>query len=778
MLGRRQGEESSMDTQRSSTSPEIRIDVRLEGISTDKASQNGLISISFPDNMSSTDQSKTKVMPTPEINEEHRSLFQAVVKGQWKAAEKILDKDPKVITEHVMTVGNKSVSVLEFAVMAAQDHYPLVEKLIDSVDSVDLVDLVHSDDLVDSDPTYKESILRSAYKESILRSALYDAARRGSITMVTALVNKAGSLFQGNEAGSSVQENEAGSSVQENETGSSVQANEAGSLYNIVPNALSYAISNAPMQKEVIWYLARQTTSAPDFNTMSCIILAGHLDIGLFLARKYPKEVTSKDNTNRSLLGDLAKMKSYFRSGDRLNFWEKCIYKCIPLCLVDTSFDNPEDTRMARGSDGPDSLTLANPQPVECVVHPGPSMARAYKWFKTSLWNHATKPVPFIKRIGESKLRHKRSLEFAEELVLKNQNMKSSEIVKFLLTSKIILDSASRGTHEIVKLCLDNYPELMWDNDFPKELMREVVNGRQVELFRLVNAYNRIPKLSDDIFTNRELMEAVVEWSPRCVSADVPGAAFLLQNELQWFKALEDRSDPSFKTLKFKVLKNRGDPSFRSLKLEETKERGGKTYWEIFVEQRQDLLKEAGEWMKNTSSSCSLIATLIITVAITAAFTVPGGYDNSKGIPIFLKKDSFMIFAITDALAFFSSVTATVMFLAIVIPCYTFEDILHSLPGKMIMGITSLFLSLVFTLVAFGSGLTIILSERFKWIYILITLLATIPVCFLLYVQFPLYLEMVESIYRPRLYHPLKPRKKRGWDFFNFSPKFFRTKAS
>ncbi|XP_039159851.1 uncharacterized protein LOC104425728 [Eucalyptus grandis] len=576
--------------------------------------------------------------------------------------------------------------------MAAQDDYPLVENLIDWVDSVD------------SDPTYKESILRSA---------LYDAARRGSIKMVKALVNK------------------------------------AGSEYNILPNALSYAISNAPMQKEVIWHLARKTTSAPDFNTMSYLILAGHLDIGLFLARKYPEEVTSKDNINRSLLGDLAKMKSYFRSGDRLNFWEKCIYQCIPLCLVDTSFDNPEDTKMAR----------------------------AYKWFKTSLWNHATKPVPFIKRIGESKLRHKCSLEFAEELVLKNQNMKPKEIVKFLLTSKIILDSASHGTHEIVKLCLDNYPELMWDNDFPKELMREVVKGRQVELFRLVNAYNIIPKLSDDIFTNRELMEAVVEWSPRCVSADVPGAAFLLQKELQWFKALEDRSHPSFKTLKFKVLEDR-DPSFRSLKLEETKEREGKTYWEIFVEQRQDLLKEAGEWMKNTSSSCSLIATLIITVTITALLTVPGGYNNSTGIPIFLKKDSFMIFALADTLALFSSVTATLMFLAIVTPCYTFEDILHSLPRKMIMGIFSLFLSLAFTLVAFSSALTIILSERFKWIYMPMTSLAAIPICFFLYIQSPLYLKMVKSIYWPRLYHTLMPRKKRGCGFFNFSPKFFRTKAS
>ncbi|XP_039162795.1 uncharacterized protein LOC120290564 [Eucalyptus grandis] len=163
-----------MSSTNQSKTKEIRIDVRLEGISTDKASQNGLISISFPDNMSSTDQSKTKVMPTPEINEEHRSLFQAVVKGQWKAAEQILDRDRKVMMENVMTVGNKSVSVLEFAVMAAQDHYPLVEKLIDSVDSIDSVHLVHSVHSVHSDPTYKESILRSA---------LYDAARRGSITM-------------------------------------------------------------------------------------------------------------------------------------------------------------------------------------------------------------------------------------------------------------------------------------------------------------------------------------------------------------------------------------------------------------------------------------------------------------------------------------------------------------------------------------------------------------------------------------------------------------------
>ncbi|KAI6668592.1 hypothetical protein NL676_010870 [Syzygium grande] len=116
----------------------------------------------------------------------------------------------------------------------------------------------------------------------------------------------------------------------------------------------------------------------------------------------------------------------------------------------------------------------------------------------------------------------------------------------------------------------------------------------------------------------RHLMETLVESQLGCVPTDVSGAAFLMQRELQWFKVLEDRSNPSLKSLEFEVLKDKSVPPSKSLKLVETKERRGKTFWEIFVEEHQGLLKEAGQWMKDTSSSCSLVATLIITVAFTA----------------------------------------------------------------------------------------------------------------------------------------------------------------
>ncbi|XP_039161254.1 uncharacterized protein LOC120289923 [Eucalyptus grandis] len=325
--------------------------------------------------------------------------------------------------------------------------------------------------------------------------------------------------------------------------------------------------------------------------------------------------------------------------------------------------------------------------------------------------------------------------------------MKAPEILK--LTSTIVLDAASSGIFEIVKLCLEHSPELMWNKQFTKELMKEIVKGRHVELFRLMNGYNTIPNLRYDIQRNCDLMAALVEWSPGYVPTDVSGAAFLMQRELQWFEVLEDKSPPLIKSLKFEVKEDKSSPS-KSLELKETKERNGKTYWGVFVEQRKDLVKEAGQWMKETSSSCSVISTLIFTVA----FTIPG--SNDRGNPVFLKRDSFLVFTVANALSLFSSVTATSMFLAILTSRYAAEDFLHSLPSKMILGLTFLFLSFVFILVAFGSALVIVLSEQWKWIYIPITLLVVIPVILSAILKLPLYVEMVESTYWPRLFRPVK----------------------
>ncbi|KAF8036204.1 hypothetical protein BT93_C2033 [Corymbia citriodora subsp. variegata] len=327
-------------------------------------------------------------------------------------------------------------------------------------------------------------------------------------------------------------------------------------------------------------------------------------------------------------------------------------------------------------------------------------------------------------------------------------HMETPKILELL--SSIVLDAASCGISEIVKLCFEHFPELTWNKSFIEEVMKKVVNQRHVELFRLLNAPGTIPLLTNEM--RKDLMEVVLNWSPKCLPRDVSGAPFLMQRELQWFKVLEDTSDPSSKSVKLKkVLLDKINSALKSYKSQDED-----SYWDKFVRNRTQLLEEAGQWMKDTSSSCSLVSTLIITVAFAVAFTVPGGNDGSTGIPIFLKRSSFMVFAVADALALFSSVTATLMFLAILTSRYGAEDFLNSLPTKMILGLTFLFLSLAFMLVAFGSALTIVLSEQLKWIYIPITFLAAIPVVLSAHLHLPLYFEMVESTYRPRLYRPLK----------------------
>ncbi|XP_056166710.1 uncharacterized protein LOC115688197 [Syzygium oleosum] len=271
-------------------------------------------------------------------------------------------------------------------------------------------------------------------------SALYNAAKGGRIRMVMALVDK-------------------------------VDAEPES-----VALAFSAAVSGAPMQKEVISYLARRTTSAPHYSSLTTLIKTGHLDIALYLAHRYAELATSKDRENRSPLEYLVKM-NYFLSGAKLNFWERFIYKCIPLCLVDTSFDNSNDMKMTRA-----------------------------KRFKTLIWNFGTIPAPFIKRIGESKLRHECSIEFANLALTKMKtHMETPELLQ-LLTLHIVLHATCSGIYEIVKLCIKHFPELMWDKNFTKELIKEVVNGRHVELFRLVNAHNTIPYLIDNIWTVEGLL--------------------------------------------------------------------------------------------------------------------------------------------------------------------------------------------------------------------------------------------------------------------------------
>lgn len=188
----------------------------------------------------------------------------------------------------------------------------------------------------------------------------------------------------------------------------------------------------------------------------------------------------------------------------------------------------------------------------------------------------------------------------------------------------------------------------------------------------------------------------------------------------------------------------------------EKKNRQGKTPWVLFTEEHRDLMKDGEKWMRETAAQSMLVATLIATVVFSAAFTAPGGHSQQTDTPILL-----MVFAVSDGLALFTSSTSILMFLSILTSRYAEQDFLHSLPSRLMFGLTTLFVSIITMMVTFTITFFIVYRHGFAWVPILIALFATVPVSLFASLQYPLLADVINSTYGSRF---LFERRKHMFD--------------
>ncbi|XP_048133981.1 uncharacterized protein LOC115731211 [Rhodamnia argentea] len=522
------------------------------------------------------------------------------------------------------------------------------------------------------------------------RTALHNAVRCGRIRMVEALVKSNPKLTQ--------------------------LADNNGR----VPLAMS--AREAPIHKEIAWFLAKNTTddglihpSSGDSGTSPfsgrsatnvtlCLSYAGHHDITLYLVERYPDLITH-ESVSLSILHALSLMPSHFLSGTRLSVLETLIYKCIPVELNYKPREKNSDPALRR-------------------------LAR-------SLWNAAKTAVPIIKRVHGVKLRHVAAVELATQFCRAISHLNTTEIIDFFPEGGPLAQATTMGISELVKLFIQSFPELIWVSPYGRRLERYALVFRQERTLRLflkvssTHEWSLVPAPSQE--ESQDMMLEAAQYNPNLDTlTKVSGAAFQLQRELQWFTAVE-----SWIALDIRYDKH-----------------DGKTCWEIFVEKHKGLLENGEKWVKDTANSCMLVSTLIATVLFAAAFTVPGGSDDKSGAPLLLGQDSLLVFAIFDALGLFSSVTAILLFLAILTSRYEAQDFPHSLPRKIILGLCFLFLSLAFMLVAFAATLTIVLDKRLEWVFIPITLLTSVPVALFVVLQIPLLYQMIKSTCGPSIFRP------------------------
>ncbi|XP_057998047.1 ankyrin repeat-containing protein ITN1-like [Hevea brasiliensis] len=343
----------------------------------------------------------------------------------------------------------------------------------------------------------------------------------------------------------------------------------------------------------------------------------------------------------------------------------------------------------------------------------------------------------FPKSIKDLKLKHAKALQLLKVIVKEIPTL-SNEQLKNIGLDQVIYDAIKCGSFEFINELITCNPVIIWRADKRgRTLFAHAVTLRQEKIFNLIyglGAKRRTFVIQSDVFRNNYLHLAA-KLSPSFQLDRVPGAALQMQRELQWYKEIESMVPPKFG---------------------ERLNENGLTPVALFTKEHRELVKEGERWMKNNTASCMVVAALIATVMFTTAFTVPGGNDK-KGFPIFLGYDAFLVFIVSNALSLFSSSTSVLIFLGILTARFAEIDFLESLPKKLILGLFTLFFSVVTMMIAFGSTLFIILEKRLSWIAIPVTILSIIPIVFFVFYQFPLLIQMVKNTHKRSIFD--KPKK-------------------
>ncbi|KAJ9555566.1 hypothetical protein OSB04_010180 [Centaurea solstitialis] len=437
-------------------------------------------------------------------------------------------------------------------------------------------------------------------------------------------------------------------------------------------------------------------------------IMAGFYDVALDIIKLHPNIVLEYDRNNQTALQVLAMKPEIFPSGSGLGFWGRFIYSLIHV----------------KKSQGATKVNV---------------FLSIFSKFTAGFWSLLQYVAPLIKNIHDIKVNNIQSSQLVNS-ICKIVIEKVDHDIAWKILGTAITTAVTYGTHELIEECILTYPGIIWYDVGGFYLFLAAIKHRQERVYNLVHqmsGHKVFAATQLDGEENENALHIAAKLAPPHRLNVVTGAALQMQRELQWFQEVEKFIEPSYK---------------------EALNKNGKTPRMVFTDAHKKLLVEGQQWMKDTASSCTVVAALIVTMAFAAAFTVPGG-NQDDGKPLFLNNGTFMLFIISDAIALFSSSTSVLMFLGILTSRYAESDFLYALPKRMTIGLLSLFLSLVATMIAFSATIALVLRDKVTWIAAPLVIATSIPVCLFGLLQFPLLVELVYSSYGPSIFRKQNNRR-------------------
>ncbi|KAI8540671.1 hypothetical protein RHMOL_Rhmol08G0004300 [Rhododendron molle] len=427
---------------------------------------------------------------------------------------------------------------------------------------------------------------------------------------------------------------------------------------------------------------------------LTTCIVAQIYDVALDLVWRFPGLAIEGETLHK-----LATRQSAFASGTQLVFWKQWIYSCIPV---------------------------HSPRPRVSNIHWDIEADQGRPGSRQNIITQA----PCIKHIHDIKVKHGQVDELLGSISYEISTLTHPEIHRSKLFPAVF-DAVKHRNSEIVERSLKVYPDLVWILDEEdRNLFLFAVLHREEKVFCLLHEMGpRMNLIATSLDRNRNtILHHAAMLSPSSHLDHISGAALQMQRELQWFKEVEKLVQPMYREL----LNDKG-----------------MTARALFTSQHDRMRKQGEKWMRDTATSCTVVAALIATIMFTSAFTVPGGYDNETGDPLNLDHDYFMTFIIADALSLLSSASSVLVFLGILKARYTESEFLFSLPCKLLLGVTTLFFSIVTMMLTFASTIFITLHDRLSWICIPIVLFCGMPVMIFTFPQVPLIYEIFVSTFGP-----------------------------
>ncbi|QCE01445.1 ankyrin [Vigna unguiculata] len=530
---------------------------------------------------------------------------------------------------------------------------------------------------------------------------------------------------------------------------------------------------------------------------LHCAIRREYFDLAVIIMHYYDFLSTHKNKEGFTPLKLLATRSSAFRSATNLSWWKRILYHCILVEPLDPEKQMKANLGKIRENPKSDqeeypknyatlhdffarSFNVAalfgkmptrknkhdseNPSSKKCTIELGtpkvgflpPNYETSQQFVRSAYVHTLGLSGVELKEIKKTKKRHQWSGQLLKALLERpyaaftgsggvptdmkvetdmynvyNEYKQAEEEKKIDKKETAFLVAARNGIVEMVDEMLNRIPSVIHNTNSKKEnvllvavLNRQplVVESLKTKMQSKLEVWNNLTLTVDE---DENTMLHLAAYAP---GGDKPwqiaGSALQMVWDIKWFQYIKSLVPQHF--------------YFRS-------DKKGKTAGEIFEETHKKLIKESGEWLKDTSESCSVVAALVAGVSFTAANTVPGG-TNEEGRPNLEGKPAFDAFAIASLVGLCFSVTGLIMFLTILTSRKQAKDFRRDLPLKLLLGLSSLFVSIAAMFVSFCTGHFFLLSHGYKTVLYPIYAATVFPVTFYAVAQFPLYFDLLTAI--------------------------------